>query len=84
MYHVGRPAILEGDRFLPLTGIPIRKIDFNRTELADCDPDPFTVAIWMLKSLTIAPCGDCWCVSGLLSVPPSAPAASATFSVAMS
>jgi hypothetical protein len=52
--------------------------------LADCDPDPLTVAIWMLKSLTILPCEACCCVSGLTDVPPAAPAASATFSVAMS
>jgi hypothetical protein len=45
VYHVGRPAMLEGKRFLPLTGMPIRKIDRSSTELADCDPDPFTVAI---------------------------------------
>jgi len=25
----------------------------SRTALADCDPEPFTVAIWMEKSLTI-------------------------------
>jgi len=37
--------------FLPETGIPIWKIDRIITELAVWLPEPFTVAIWMLKSL---------------------------------
>jgi hypothetical protein len=53
VYQVGKPAILEGKRFFPLTGIPIPKMLFSSTRLADCDPDPFTVATWMLKSLMI-------------------------------
>ena len=65
--HVGRPAMLEGKRFLPLTGTPIAKMLRSRMLLADWDPEPLTVAIWMLKSLTIgfggavdsdSPCAD--------------------------
>jgi hypothetical protein len=52
VYQVGRPAMLEGKRFLPLTGTPIAKILRRRTLLADCEPDPFTVATWILKSFT--------------------------------
>src|SRR6476646_7058204 len=55
VYQVGRPAILDGNRFLPLIGIPIAKMLFSRTLFADCDPEPFTVATWMLKSLTTSP-----------------------------
>src|SRR6266699_285456 len=53
VYHVGRPAMLEGNRFLPETGTPIWKILRSSTVLADCDPEPFTVATWMLKSLIL-------------------------------
>src|SRR5689334_15603405 len=52
VYHVGRPAMFEGNRFLPETGTPIWKIVRNKTVLADCEPDPLTVATWRLKSLT--------------------------------
>src|ERR1700744_4651063 len=51
VYQVGRPAMFDGKRFLPLTGIPMPKILLSRTLLADCEPDPLTVATWMLKSL---------------------------------
>ena len=44
--------MFEGKRFLPLTGTPIPKMLFSRTLLADCEPEPFTVATLMLKSLT--------------------------------
>src|ERR1700752_1430444 len=57
VYQVGRPAMLEGKRFLPLMGIPIAKMLFSRTLFADCDPEPLTVATWMLKSLTTSPDG---------------------------
>src|ERR1700761_2254190 len=67
VYHVGSPAMLEGNRFLPETGTPIPKMLFSKTLLADCEPDPLTVATWMLKSLTTrleASCTDapeaCW------------------------
>src|SRR5208283_1571259 len=51
VYQVGSPAIFDGNRFLPLTGTPIPKMLFSSTLLADCEPDPFTVATLMLKSL---------------------------------
>src|SRR3954451_4845736 len=50
--HVGRPAMFDGNMFLPLTGTPIWKMERIRTLLDDCDPDPFTVATWIVKSLT--------------------------------
>src|SRR6185312_4328520 len=53
VYHVGSPAILEGNRFLPETGTPIWKMVRSSTVLALCDPEPLTVATCMLKSLTI-------------------------------
>ena len=46
--------MFEGKRFFPLTGTPIPKMLFSRTLLADCEPDPFTVATIMLKSLADA------------------------------
>jgi hypothetical protein len=36
--------MFEGKRFLPLTGIPIWKIDFIKTLFEDWLPDPLTVA----------------------------------------
>src|SRR5690349_17683372 len=53
VYHVGRPAMLEGNRFLPETGTPIWKMLRSSTVFADCDPEPFTVATWMLKSFIL-------------------------------
>ncbi len=53
VYQVGSPAMFDGKRFLPETGTPIRKMLRNRTLLADCEPDPLTVAICIEKSLTI-------------------------------
>src|ERR1700730_12180721 len=50
--HVGRPAIFDGNMFLPLTGTPIWKMERIRTLFDDCDPDPFTVATWIVKSFT--------------------------------
>ena len=44
--------MFDGKRFFPLTGTPIPKMLFSSTLLADCEPDPFTVATLMLKSLT--------------------------------
>src|SRR5689334_19397476 len=52
VYQVGRPAILEGNRFLPETGTPIWKMVRNSTVLELWEPEPFTVATWMLMSLT--------------------------------
>src|SRR5271169_2818343 len=53
VYHVGSPAMFEGNRFLPETGTPIWKIVRSRTVLALCDPEPLAVATCMLKSLTM-------------------------------
>src|SRR5260370_6654739 len=53
VYQVGRPAMFEGNRFLPETGTPIWKMLRSSTVLADCDPEPLTVATWMLKSFTL-------------------------------
>src|ERR1035438_422267 len=51
VYQVGSPAMFDGNRFLPLTGTPIPKMLFSRTLLADCEPDPFTVATLIVQSL---------------------------------
>src|SRR5580698_11228758 len=51
VYQVGNPAMFDGKRFLPLTGMPMPKMLRNRMLLADCEPEPLTVATWMLKSL---------------------------------
>src|SRR5689334_8367095 len=45
--------MLEGNRFFPLTGMPIWKIARSSTLFAVWLPEPFTVATWRLKSLTI-------------------------------
>src|SRR5581483_11657263 len=50
--QVGNPAMLDGNMFLPETGTPIWKMERINTVLAVWLPDPFTVATWMLKSLT--------------------------------
>src|ERR1039457_5500015 len=63
VYQVGRPAMFDGNMFLPETGTPIWKMARSRTVLALCDPEPFTVATWILKSLT----------TGLRTAPGSAP-----------
>ena len=52
VYQVGSPAMFDGKRFLPDTGMPIWKSDRMSTRLAVWLPDPLTVATWMLKSLT--------------------------------
>jgi hypothetical protein len=48
MYHVGKPEMLDGKRFFPLTGTPISKKDCRRMRFADCEPVPFAVAILMV------------------------------------
>src|SRR5205085_11388341 len=55
VYQVGRPAMFDGNRFLPDTGMPIWKMDRRSTRLAVWLPDRLTVAAWMLKWLTTAP-----------------------------
>src|SRR6185312_6570807 len=52
VYQVGRPAMLEGKRFLPEMGIPIWKSVRSSTRLDDWLPLPFTVATCRLKSLS--------------------------------
>src|SRR5438128_254797 len=60
--HVGSPAMFEGKRFLPDTGMPIWKMLRSSTMFADCEPEPLTVATWMEKSLTaLAGGGPCRC-----------------------
>jgi len=49
--------------FFPDTGMPIWKSERIRTVLAVWLPDPFTVATWMLKSLTTVLPGCPGCVS---------------------
>src|SRR6266852_3722072 len=51
--QVGRPAMFEGNMFFPLTGTPIWKMERIRTLFDDCDPEPLTVATWMVQSLTM-------------------------------
>src|SRR5579863_7406581 len=50
--QVGRPWMLEGKKFLPTTGMPMRKMAFMSRPLALAEPVPFTLAILMTKSLT--------------------------------
>src|SRR5690349_16150085 len=56
VYQVGRPAMFEGKRFLPETGTPIWKMLRSRTVFELWEPEPFTVATWMLMSLTTGFC----------------------------
>ncbi len=63
VYHVGSPAMFDGNMFLPDTGTPIWKIDRSRTRFAVWLPDPLTVATWREKSLTIRPVRDWGAVS---------------------
>src|SRR5438067_11216182 len=51
--QVGRPAMFDGNMFFPLTGTPIWKMERINTLFDDCDPEPFTVATWILQSFTI-------------------------------
>ncbi len=45
--------MFEGNKFFPLTGMPIWKIARSRTLLAVWLPEPLTVATWRLKSLML-------------------------------
>src|SRR5579863_3468248 len=54
-YHVGRPWMFEGNRFLPETGTPIRKIARMSRLLALDDPVPLTLASFNAKSFTLEP-----------------------------
>src|SRR5262249_33268434 len=53
VYQVGSPAIFDGNKFLPETGTPIWKMLRRRTVLELCEPEPLTVATWILMLLTI-------------------------------
>ena len=55
MYQVGSPAMLEGKRFFPETGMPIWNRARSSTVFEDCEPEPFAVATWSEKSLTTGP-----------------------------
>src|ERR1051326_859048 len=55
--HVGRPAMFDGNMFLPLTGTPIWKMERIRTLFDDCEPEPLTVAQRMVRSLSIGAAG---------------------------
>src|SRR6266542_3395331 len=44
--------MFEGKTFLPVTGIPMRKIDCMRSPFAEADPVPLAVAILKAKSFT--------------------------------
>ena len=46
--------MFEGNRFFPLTGTPILKMERMRTLLEDWLPEPLIVATWIEKSLTTA------------------------------
>src|ERR1039457_4761617 len=52
-YHVGRPWMLDGKRFLPDTGTPIRKIERISRLLALDEPVPLTLARFNAKSFTL-------------------------------
>src|SRR5277367_587134 len=82
-YHVGKPAIFDGKRFLPLTGMPIPKMLLRSTALADWEPEPLTVATWMVKSLTIGFVGLVSATSGLLCTGAVSPLCRAISPVAM-
>src|SRR6185312_3651455 len=51
-YQVGRPWMFDGNTFLPVTGMPMRKIACMRIPLALAEPVPFTVPILKAKSFT--------------------------------
>src|SRR5688572_21377191 len=53
VYHVGRPLMFDGNRFLPLTGMPILNRDSTSTLFEVWLPVPFLVAAVMAKSLMI-------------------------------
>src|SRR5271170_7453967 len=50
-YQVGSPWMFDGNRFLPETGIPIRKMACMRRPFALADPVPLTLASLNAKSL---------------------------------
>src|SRR5579859_7273795 len=57
-YHVGRPWMFDGKRFLPDTGTPMRKIARINRLLALDEPVPLTLASFTAKSFTLE--RVCW------------------------
>ena len=55
MNHVGRPEMLLGKRFFPLTGTPISNNAFSSIKLDDWEPVPLAVATLITKSFIVAP-----------------------------
>ena len=53
MYQVGRPWMLLGKRFLPVTGMPILKNARSNTPLLVWLPEPLTVAMFSEKLFTV-------------------------------
>ena len=43
--HVGKPWMFDGNKFFPLTGTPIWKMERMRTLFDDWLPEPLMVAI---------------------------------------
>src|SRR5436305_1250911 len=51
-YQVGRPWMLDGKMLRAATGTPIRSTDLANIELAEAEPEPFTLANLTTKSFT--------------------------------
>ena len=60
--------MFDGKTFLPVTGMPIRKMACMIRPLADADPVPFAVAILNAKSLTRSI--DIPCIDPIIDNPP--------------
>ena len=50
-YHVGRPWMLLGKMLRGLTGTPMRNTALAKSSFAEAEPEPFTLANLMTKSL---------------------------------
>src|SRR6266404_1592665 len=64
-YQVGSPWMFDGNRFLPDTGIPMRKIACIKSPFALADPVPLTLASLRAKSLTLTILSWCTVLSQL-------------------
>src|SRR5258708_12488602 len=62
-YQVGRPWMVEGNRFLPDTGIPMRKMACMSSPLALAEPVPLTLASLRAKSLILTILSRCTVLS---------------------
>ncbi len=73
VYQVGRPAIFDGNMFLPETGTPIWKMLRNKTVLELWEPEPLTVATWMLMLLATrffsSSPATCWRGASVVAIP---------------